>query len=1425
MTDFSPIPNRDAFAAILGFRYQADWTIIRWCELNEGEQLVLECGEDIDIVASALSEATKGNERQLQQIKYSQKSISLRSRECLESVANFVHHRSTNPDLNLRFCFCTNSRITTERPSPFRRRIPGISVWESLRDVTREDAESFDRITELRRFLQGCKKPAGYGPEMWKPFQKFLNTSSEADFRDFIRRFEWRVGLQTPETLVSTVRLQLVTAGLASSEQDSATLHALLFYHVIHILSQAGAKRLDRDLLESHAKARQPADSKALHFISSVVFGLEQRLADLERLALSTQMTVATVNRRIDDIAKQSGASAIIDAAEDQLSLFPPPQVQFLARRSKLVGELIKKLRAGSTLALRGTYGAGKSQLALLIRDSLESHVFWLSLRECDEADAIRRICLLLEKIADVKDDTDFPRLVASAFTKVRKGTILGIEDVPRMSGDSSLTKLFKELVRAAFTAEVRLLITTHYSLPDSLKSDSHTTVTDFRVPMFNGGDIQDVLCAFGAPTELVSDSTATLLGAMTLAHPMLLVAAIRRLKAVDWDVQQLNFQGIIAGQSALAISSEAVQKVLDTVESSHARELLYRLAIIRGVFDAETLVAVANADPTLSGPLESAQRLDGLWLEKVSENSHAVSPLIRPLAEIELAESTKKNVFRILGDGISHRSKISVYDVANAVYYFGRADNLNRAALFLLFVLDSAKQLPKNDLRYLLHLAWGTGRCPDSIQVSVKLLLRARQVSLFRRVGLVPIPADILDECEELVRHAENADLLAAYCYLVMSVFEVATFDFPRSCRQMEKLLSICSQHQDMLPALPVAPGQMLWMNVVGVTKPADLDAWLNLISSLSVDQLKGVFEWRDAERGCRVVVDSPWLAAHKRNTSVTEWRELEAVYERAATIGDSLGIQLIWTCAIRSRVTILSDYLKDFEAAVGLANAALDRRDLTKSNRYLLNEIIGRQYVYQKMPEPAKHHLIAALDDGEQFYPELRCWSHLELASVYGDTEAALAQQEALRGVETARNHPIEVDDAHLIRTLGELAIASWRNGDKLNCFVALDEATRRTLDGPLIGDEADALLPRVGHCAVYFSTIAATGEPPISGAVGEKFVEPPRRFFLGESESVADWYRTTKQKDHHPSLCASLSVFADVVGRDDLISEWALRGMDEARAAGNMVLIGILAQRVVPGLLKASDYPVTLDVIRECGANMRATKVLMDRGEDPTQLGQSADSIIQQEDEAVGREAERFAIHVGIVPLFLHLGLTAIHDRTNAIQNTVQVIEAIEAIVESTYYPDAWRYVVEMLQRAFIDGGDWKAMKDEAERWGQNGCYEMQTIGYLAASITPDAPLEYAAIGHVVVMWYVEKQIAPVSQSVRRQLAEPFVVDFWTTAFRQQRFRFAAPAVFERDIEDAQSPTEDRLVKVLKAAIAGTGAQQRLLPAYAKDWLYGN
>ena len=45
----APKPDRDAYATISGFVCQADLTILRWLNLQPGQALELESGEDIDL--------------------------------------------------------------------------------------------------------------------------------------------------------------------------------------------------------------------------------------------------------------------------------------------------------------------------------------------------------------------------------------------------------------------------------------------------------------------------------------------------------------------------------------------------------------------------------------------------------------------------------------------------------------------------------------------------------------------------------------------------------------------------------------------------------------------------------------------------------------------------------------------------------------------------------------------------------------------------------------------------------------------------------------------------------------------------------------------------------------------------------------------------------------------------------------------------------------------------------------------------------------------------------------------------------------------------------------------------------------------------------------------------------------------------------
>jgi len=94
---FIPKSGRDAWSTIAGFVLQVDFTILRWLNLEEGEILELECGEDIDTIQKQLSTEEIDETRLMEQIKRRSGTLTLRAPEALESMVNFCETRRANP--------------------------------------------------------------------------------------------------------------------------------------------------------------------------------------------------------------------------------------------------------------------------------------------------------------------------------------------------------------------------------------------------------------------------------------------------------------------------------------------------------------------------------------------------------------------------------------------------------------------------------------------------------------------------------------------------------------------------------------------------------------------------------------------------------------------------------------------------------------------------------------------------------------------------------------------------------------------------------------------------------------------------------------------------------------------------------------------------------------------------------------------------------------------------------------------------------------------------------------------------------------------------------------------------------------------------------------------------------------------------------
>ena len=87
LAEFKLTRNRDAWFVIRGYKYQVDLSILRWLSINVGQSLVLEFGEDIDIVNNALSSMIA---RELEQIKHIDTPITLRTPSSRTALANAV---------------------------------------------------------------------------------------------------------------------------------------------------------------------------------------------------------------------------------------------------------------------------------------------------------------------------------------------------------------------------------------------------------------------------------------------------------------------------------------------------------------------------------------------------------------------------------------------------------------------------------------------------------------------------------------------------------------------------------------------------------------------------------------------------------------------------------------------------------------------------------------------------------------------------------------------------------------------------------------------------------------------------------------------------------------------------------------------------------------------------------------------------------------------------------------------------------------------------------------------------------------------------------------------------------------------------------------------------------------------------------------
>ena len=1411
--------NRDAWFVIRGYKYQVDCTILRWVRLKEHHELELECGEDIDIVNRAALKGPSDLDRELQQIKHLDEPISLRSPACKTAIANAVQHFLNNPTLNLAFRFCTNSSSTTERPSVFDDRKSGIEVWNKVAKQELQAPEKAQRLEKLLVFLRQLERPSqGVDADTWNGFTQYFDAATADDLERFIGRFEWSTqGVGASE--VSRDIILLLQADKGLSEEQAKSAYPRLFLRVMQILAISGKKTLNNKIL-ADALALSPirdSDTEMLEFVTSQLLSHTDRLDRLEAGLSQHEDDIAAIRRKI--LEKQFGSvlSPTLALAISEISTTLPPLVNAIAMRKGTVADLKLKLVTNDWLAIYGSVGSGKTQLATLLGQQFE-HIVYVSLRDLNAAEAS---ILLHHLFVNLSEGNGTKDLMQSGLTALANESVLILDDVPRCQTDDPLSRHLHAIADHVRPRNQHLLTISHTPIsPGIVERLKPTKFLEILVPPLEVNDVKEVFERHGAGPGTISDEVSEAFLQTTHGNPTLLTAVTRRIEAKGWDRLEEVRSEMARTPATEEVIEQAMFRLLGTVESVDSRDLLYRLCIVIGEFGVDELSAVAEVSPSIARAREAYNHLLGLWVEKRTDKSFVVCPLVAGFGAKELSTEVEKGVANRLGDLLFAKGKLSPIDFLKGLQYLRRARNGVLLGMRVLKGLEVAIELPP-DWQQLFYQTLSADRFLDDCPISLGLLIKARQMKLLRFLGVWD--RQLVEQANMLIERSANTDRWAVFGYASQAMSIISKHDLDEALQLCGIALNSFDEvvgHRNEIMGLSEelgedfvhqSSGAFPWFLVADLHNPPDFMRWFELVTTQPEERMRQIFTSDLARDGLRIALDRLWMMQHEIPKQNRDFRLVLDAYGRASEFFREKNLRLCEAEVARSQIILYAEYLDNLPRAVEIADTFLNDGENSDEMKFLIHDVIGRQYLYAKQKDDAILHLSKASELDTQTFNGIRCRTLIELSSAIGDDEPRKSREYAEMAVAVAKRNPADVPTLDMVAALGEAALAAGFEGNYVSTFSFMDDAYRYLWNEFEELPEWKVRGVFLGNALGYFASMAATGRPPTSD-----YAVPRRGHFIHDNNLVSDWFDQKSYKKF--DLSAPLLVmFANVVGKHDRAKYWANKGIDDARKSGMLATIHIFADEVIPQLIVAGKFDEALDYAFE--ASTAAVAAFVAHRENPhsdIRVKLEAIELLGKKPNNDWRTAEQDFLFMGVIPVMTYALI-----QSHGCEAIIRMLndECIRRAANASE-PILFRSVSDAI-RLFLSNNQTTELHQKGLDESQKNNTAGATVCYLLSSLAGTAQLNNAIIYHAIILNEMSRRYR-LGGGIFRFLIEQYTY-FWVEAKKQQGFRFANPRHVDEEFEALAKLTPDKKAKRLVRIVAdGLGVH---LPKSLKsvlEWL---
>ena len=1395
---FNAPASRDAWPTIRGYVYQVALSIERWLSLSNGQVLELERGEDIDTVTTALGSPDLERDRLLEQVKHRETRLTLRSAPAVHAVAWAVGHRVANPSIALVFRYSTNAEIATEAPTPSSDGIAGIVLWERLRLGQLNDAEQEAAIAAIRSILQDAKRPPDLNRKIWARLASFITDGTDEEFLDLVRSFEWSSGQGNVTEVAQRVKSWILERGIATMSQEAQDVFDRLFSFVFQRLTHPGIKRLTVEEREQQlaCPTLSATDRAVLEAVATTLREIGRRVEILEETVTSHGRSLSQVQAAVASLASREGVAATIREALSLPDLQMPSLLKHGSRRSESLGVLREQTADHAWIALRGSTGSGKTEMAKLLALDMNGCSAWVRCRNLEPAHVAR----LLQAIASSRA-TAPGRPKGNVYQRLchalGPGSVLVLDDLPRCDASSDLQEQLVLLSQACAEYRVRLITTSAHPVPLALRDELVPPILiETDVPWLTDDEAREILESYGAPSALLTPQYVAFINGVARKHPLLLTATARDLSERAWVDSSESFTSLLSGDFATQIDGEVTQRLLLSISDEGARELLDRLSLIQQSFSIDAVSAVASVSPPIRRPHERAHELMGLWLQPDTGGRLSVSPLVTIRRATDLSPSTKRDCHAVLARLILSGRVLDQREALDVITHLLSAEQDDAAGIIYCQALMQLAQADTavRDLGWLGF--WVSAPLPAGMTLGIRILVRALQIAARRKRGL-SIDA-LTSDLGTLIDRSAEAEAWAVLGALV-HVPEIGMGRLPRLLPLLEQG-RLASGEPIELPGF--RPEELIWYAAASISTLPEQREWLDMFRELSPSQRERAREGAIAEATSLHLADWLWLAEADKPSEEQNW---DGVLAELRALGDGatkLGLGSLWACAVRASIVVVAEYKGALEGADSIAQAALQQ--LAPGDgpaRFLITECLGRQYLYVGRTDEALALLKKALVEQTNSYALQRVHALVSASAAAGATTPESAVSYAIDAVAVARSSEI-IPSSELVKALGELAIARYYVQDIPRAYEACDEAA-----DVLLASRSDApswrdLFVVFGYVLAYIASYSRFASADLQVASIVEGGPPTRGVFLTRSDERASLYGPQRAR-FLPHL---LTMFAERVEQDERAEEWAKRGLADLEGRNDPVVSAELELHSITALVREDRYGDALGAAERVANALTASKLEHERGGDPLASDLDIESLLGSYDSPSREQALDAALMMGLVPVVFRLCQLTLEQPADVQSKAQAAIDACRQMAESGGDRQAWEAAAHVCEQAFMLRTGFAPMADmiNTDLFRDHG--PLQVVCGLAATVQDDAtPLD--AISVYIGAGSLLGQLSSGLPSVWRGLALPFIAAYWLQMVEHQPFRFTPPKITKEAVERAADvPSTRRLRAILEAVAMG-------------------